>query len=1195
MTRNKLSPLFLILILILKASIGFAQAPAISYQTPQTYYINSQIAPLAPINIGGVVPLTGYGNVSILAGNGAPGYTDGTASMANLNGPYGITIDGSGNIYFTDDPSMVRKVTAAGVVTTIAGGNQVHDANGQGNAAGFGAAAGITTDAAGNIYVADQLNNLIRKITPGGLVTTLAGSDAPNAIFSGSLDGNLTTARFVGPIGLVFDSKGNLFVSEFDGDVIRKIDKNGQVSTFAGLAETPGLMDGAGPAARFNNPTFLTIDASDNIYVADNNNDAIRKITPSGIVTTVQIKNANSFSIQTGIATDAVGNIYYTDPVNDYIRKVAPDGTIVAIAGNGIRGFPIGQGPNVSFRDTYGVVYDGKGNLYVTDALNYIICKVSLLGYSIDKTLPPGLSFDFATGIITGTPTAASPATDYTITACNADGSSSTVVNIKVNNVATVPVPPPNISYQSPQTYTITTAIPALAPTNTGGAVPANAYGQVTTVAGTGSTGSADGAAKSATFGLPVGITSDNTGNLYVTEFSNNDVRKISPAGVVSTLAGGSLGAANGQGAAAGFEGPYGLTPDAAGNLYIADKTNQEIREVTPAGVVTTFAGNGTQASVDGPVASAEFTNPLAVVFDAQGNMYIADSGNSRIRKIDPSGQVTTFAVLDPSADPDNNSDTAFGYLAIDAAGNLYIPYNNQVMKITPAGNITAIAGSGYPGFKNGAGTSASFDNLVGIAVDPLGNVYVADEGNNAIRKITPAGVVSTLAGGTQGSADGIGGAANFYGPYGITMDNTGGYLYVTDTHNNLIRKVTLTGYTIDKPLPAGLSFDPKTGIITGTPTVVSPAATYTVTAYNLGGSSTTTVTISVVSEQTVAFPPLLSKTVCAADFDAGATGAGPITYTSDNTAVATIVGGKVHIVGAGQATITATDGISQAAQLLVVTAAENASVTISTSAPDYCQGDTVTFSATANNAGANPLYQWQINGINVGANTANPVFTTNNLISGDKIICILTNNLACAVNPTDTSNTVVIFFDTPVTAAVQIISSADGPICAGTPVTFTANAITSDTSPSYQWLVNGKDAGTNNPVFTANNLTEGDSVTCILISNGNCQVNTNATSNAIYITLNAASLCTIVIPNTITPNGDGINDVWNITSLQRYPQCLVNIYTRYGTKVYSSVGYPKAWDGTYKNGALPVGTYYYVIDLKNGEKPLSGFITIVR
>jgi len=263
--------------------------------------------------------------------------------------------------------------------------------------------------------------------------------------------------------------------------------------------------------------------------------------------------------------------------------------------------------------------------------------------------------------------------------------------------------------------------------------------------------GFTDATGSAARFQNPCGVAVDSEGNVYVAEYGNHRIRKITPQGVVTTLAGSTQGFQDGTGTSAQFSNPYGLAIDSSGNLYVADSFNNRIRKMTPQGVVTTLAGSGTAGHRDGPGiepdpdpdtdTGARFQNPCGVAVDSEGNVYVAEYGNHRIRKMTPQGVVTT------------------------------------------------LAGS-TQGFQDGTGTSAQFNNPYGVAIDSSGNLYVADSFNNRIRKITSAGVVTTLAGsGTAGHNDGTGTSAQFSNPYGVTVDAAGN-LYVADSFNNRIRKI---------------------------------------------------------------------------------------------------------------------------------------------------------------------------------------------------------------------------------------------------------------------------------------------------------------------------------------------------------------------------------------------------------------------
>jgi sugar lactone lactonase YvrE len=291
-------------------------------------------------------------------------------------------------------------------------------------------------------------------------------------------------------------------------------------------------------------------------------------------------------------------------------------------------------------------------------------------------------------------------------------------------------------------------------------------------------------------FYSPTGVAVDAAGNIYVADYGNNLIRKITSAGIVSTFAGsGTVGSLNGLSTIASFNKPKGIALDASGNLYVADASNNIIRKITPAGLVSTLAGSDSTGMDDGPGITATFFGPAGVTVDANNNVYVADAGNNLIRMVTPAGVVSTLAGLNG----DFSNPTG---ISIDARGNLYVAnyLDNNILEINSAGTVTTFAGNGQQAATNGPAGSASFYFPNSIAVDAAANVYVADGINNLIRKITPAGVVSTLAGsGVAGAADSTGTAASFNGPCGLALDATGN-VYVADSNNNSIRKITPAG-----------------------------------------------------------------------------------------------------------------------------------------------------------------------------------------------------------------------------------------------------------------------------------------------------------------------------------------------------------------------------------------------------------------
>ncbi|MGJ7612453.1 MULTISPECIES: NHL repeat-containing protein [unclassified Variovorax] len=325
------------------------------------------------------------------------------------------------------------------------------------------------------------------------------------------------------------------------------------------------------------------------------------------------------------------------------------------------------------------------------------------------------------------------------------------------------------------------------------------AAAKVETLAGTGSSGTTDGKGTAASFFLPYGIALTKDGGLLIGDWGNNIVRKISPDADVTTFAGdGGFATVNANGTKASFEDLASLTVDATGNAFVADAGGHRIRKITPAADVTTVAGNGTNSTTDGNGIGATFSKPVSVAVDAAGNLYVLEYGGGVVRKINPAGDVITLAGSSPQGFANGTGTAAkfgSGYnIAIDASGNLYVAdsSNHRIRKITPTGVVTTLAGTGTAGAADGPGSSATFSDPRGVAVDADGNVYVADFGTSLLRRITPAGVVSTLAGqkGVMGGQDGIGAAATFNQPQGLTI-NAAGTLYVADTYGNLIRKVT--------------------------------------------------------------------------------------------------------------------------------------------------------------------------------------------------------------------------------------------------------------------------------------------------------------------------------------------------------------------------------------------------------------------
>ena len=652
-----------------------------------------------------------------LAGTSGYGSADGTGAVARFHGPNDLAADSAGNLYVVDSfNNTIRKITPAGVVTTLAGlAGTSGFADGTNSDARFNAPAGICLDAAANIYVADAGNNLIRKITPVGVVTTLAGHGGAN----GFADGTNSSVLFSGPSDVTADAFGDIYVADAGNNTIRFVTPAGVVTTYAGTPGIAGSADGSLTNALFYFPESLNLDVSNNLYIADTFNSTIRKITPAGTVSTLAgvpgfPGNADGtgtnayFRLPEGIGTDAAGNIYVADTGNNTARMITPGGAVTTIAGTaGVTGFADGISNAAAFSGPSGITPDLFGNVFLTDDNNNTIRKIA----------PGGMTTTFAGAAGAG----------------SADG---TGIAARFNYPAGIAVDGADNSYVSDYlNHTIRVITPA---------------GVATTLAGlAGVPGVADGTNGTARFTNPSGVAMDASGNLYVADTGNSTIRKVTPAGVVTTFAGlpGIAGSQDGTGNGAQFNAPTGVAVDSASNVYVADTGNFEIRKITPSAVVTTLAGNSlADGYFDGTGMNASFAGPSGIAVDGAGNIYVADTPNLVLRKITPDGTVSTFAGLARgSGIVDGTGGTArFGSpygLILDSMTNLVVVDlgNDAIRRVSPQGMVSTLAGNaGIRGDMDGNGVNALFSSPREIAMDGTGNFYVADAGNYDIRTTLP-------------------------------------------------------------------------------------------------------------------------------------------------------------------------------------------------------------------------------------------------------------------------------------------------------------------------------------------------------------------------------------------------------------------------------------------------------------------------
>ncbi len=674
--------------------------------------------------------------INTVAGGTAPSSAS-SALQVSIGDPPRVAVDAAGNVYFGSLHS-VFKVDRLGALSRIAGTGRAGYTGdgGPALAAQLNYPDGIVVDAAGNVYVVDRAAQVIRKIS-GGNIATVAGNGASG--YSGD-GGQATAAQLNGPTGIAMDPAGNLYVGDTGNNVVRKIARDGTITTFAGNGNQGYSSDGV-PATTtsLNQPQGVSLDAAGNLYIADTNNQRVRRVAPDGTISTVAGNGLANYSgdniggtgivsssgdngpaiqapvvLPTDVATDASGNLYIADFGNSKIRAVSSAGVITTLIGN-LDGVPPESGQaaaSIRLNGPTGVAVDSAGTVYFTES-----------------------SVGTGSGLVQG---------DYIIW--------------KV------------------------------------------AGGIFTAFAGTGQNNySGDrGTALMAQIDTPGGVAMDTAGNLYIADSANHRIRKMTPGGVIATIAGNGTPGFSGDGKAAvnaQLDGPSGVAVDPGGTIYIADTNNNRIRVVTPEGIIYTLAGNGNAGFFgDGGMAiHGSLHAPQGVAVDSLGNFYIADTLDHRVRRVSQTDNIITTIAGNgnstfsgdggPGASASLNLPVA---VALDGAGNVYIADqgNGRIRMVSQSGVINTVAG-------NGNSPSSQLYNPSGVAVDQQGNIDIADTGHNQIRQAFPGGIV-TIAGTGACCYAGDGGPAStalMNAPFGMVIDPTG-IIYFADTGNNAIRQL---------------------------------------------------------------------------------------------------------------------------------------------------------------------------------------------------------------------------------------------------------------------------------------------------------------------------------------------------------------------------------------------------------------------
>ena len=646
----------------------------------------------------------------------------------------------------------------------------------------------LVADAAGNLYVTDTFNHTIRKVAPDGSATTLAGL----AGTSGSADGTGSVARFNSPNGLALDAAGNLFVADRSSHTIRRITPTGAVTTVAGLAGTTGDADGPASGARFNLPTGLVFDRTGDLWISDYGNHTIRRLGTNGTVVTIAglagtfgstdgTGSAARFFRPVGLAVDPNGDFIVSDSANHLLRRLTRDGVVTTLAGAaGVSGTTSGPSALARFNFPWNLTFDAAGNLFVADSSNDCIRRVT----------PGGVVSVFAgsadvRGSANGTGTVARFYSPFGITIS----------------------PSGDLFVADTLNHTIRKLTAAQVVTNHSG--PGGGFGTT------------DGTGTAARFAFPQGLAIDTDNTLYVADWRNALIRRMTPAGVVTTQA--------------SFTTPYALTV-ASGVLAASDRTRHILRlySLTNSNIVD-FGTTGQAGSTDGPVATAQFNQPQGVLFDALGRLFVADTGNHTIRLIGlttPTSPLSVFTIAGQGgiSGSTNGIGTAARFssprgLATDRAGNVFVADSGShvIRRISGANaTVTTVAGLAFTsGTAGGASSAARFSSPEGLATDAAGNLYIADRFNHAIRRLSPDGLVITIGGlpGFSGFAEGTGLTARFFEPTGIVLDSTGA-IYVSSAGNNIVMRGVLDTTPV-------ITTQPQSSVLAiGSSTVLSVSAT---------------------------------------------------------------------------------------------------------------------------------------------------------------------------------------------------------------------------------------------------------------------------------------------------------------------------------------------------------------------------------
>jgi trimeric autotransporter adhesin len=662
------------------------------------------------------------------------------AANALLSNPVAVTADRDGNVYaaLTGGHQVVR-IDKGGAVWVVAGNGSPGTSGDGGPArlAAVGHPVALALDNAGSLYIADSLANRVRRVTPDGVISTFAGTGISGRTGDG---GPAAQARLAAPSGLALDAGGNLLIVETGNQIVRSVSVDGRISSLIGKG-TRGNTGNGGPAsdAYLNLPSGIAIDRLGNIFIADTGNGWIRRVGTDGIITRYAGLNNSStrgfggedptlatnvvLASPTGVAVDSGGNVYFVEAGSARVRRISADGRLSSYAGIG-KGGNAGDGgvARAASLNVAGIAVDQQDNLLIADGINHRLRIVTIADAIIETLAGAGIaSYD-----------------------------------------------PRSVAVSGDMLYFADTAADTVRRYDL-------ASGEVAAAAGEGISGfqGDQGTALAARLNEPRGAIIDAAGRLLIADSGNHRVRAVAKDNVISTIAGSGEGSTKGDGGlatSASLYEPVGVAADRSGNLFIAERLGNVVRKVSPGGAISTVAGTGTAGPPDaetGLALAQRLNSPRGIALDSSGGLLIADSLNNRVRRLSSDGTITTIMGTGVGGSSGDGGPAIAATLrspsdvAADAYGNLYVADtgNHKIRRITPEGIVTTIAGTGTAGY-NGDGSPASVHQLnspSAVAIAPNCSIIVADTQNQRLRRIWLATdyVISSDPPGVQVTIDG--------------------------------------------------------------------------------------------------------------------------------------------------------------------------------------------------------------------------------------------------------------------------------------------------------------------------------------------------------------------------------------------------------------------------------------------------------